>query len=143
MDEVDETLVDDDGVIEDPPAEKRELFYGSLDLFVQDYICVNHERRLGQSRRWCPKWWEHPEAVNILHSLWMSWEHKRVTDGPCAIAEWLTSFDYPLMEILWAGDGPFWSCSDETGHKEVTPHEGGLLPFEPAPPGLFPNYNEA
>jgi hypothetical protein len=125
---------DDEDAGKEPPA----LLYPDLATWVEDFLSMIYERPTISGRRtWCPQWWAHAEAVYRLQSLWLSWEHMRVNDGPVGAATWLVNYADPIMNVLFDPEGPFNGCTLERGHSEERPHEDGRLPCWPAPEGLF------
>ena len=61
---------------------------------------------------WCAQWWEHPEAVGRLHSVWLAYQAMSDTDSAGATApnEWHRDHLDPAMGQLRAPDGPFSGC---------------------------------
>lgn len=64
---------------------------------------------------WCPRWFEHPEALYVVEELWRSWETQRMVPG-VGEAIWLVNFFYPLMTKLTDATGGFHGCSAKKGH---------------------------
>lgn len=121
----------------EPGQEGQATYFTDLPDFVENYLTVVFEQELGQTRTWCPRWWEHDGAAMRLHALWMSWEQLRVQEPTLGMAMWLASYADPIMNVLLSPTGPFNRCSVERGHSEHRPHENGLLPYEAAPVDLF------
>ena len=49
---------------EDRAEHEPDLYYGSVDEFVREYLRHVYKRRIdGRHRCWAGKWWEHDEAV--------------------------------------------------------------------------------
>jgi len=59
-----------------------ELFYGSVEQFVNKKLAHQYKRVVGTRSdspfRWAPDWWNYPEAVSRLEALWRAWEHLRI-----------------------------------------------------------------
>lgn len=127
------------GEWEDAPVDDgaQGTYFANLPDFVENYLALVFEQELGQTRTWCPNWWEHDGAAMRLQALWMSWEQLRAQDPAMGMAVWLTSYADPIMNVLLSTTGPFNRCSVERGHNPQRPHEDGRLPCTPPPPGLF------
>lgn len=111
-----------------------ELFFATLDQFVQDQLVQLYRRSLeGRSRIWCPQWWRHAEAIARLEGLWRSWEHLRL-DPALGMSTWLRDHADPHMAVLTDPDGPLKGCSSDKGHsaRPLPP-----FPTDPPPAGLF------
>lgn len=112
-------------------AEPQNL-YDSVDAFVAGFLVQVYARKVDALKtgfRWCPKWWEHAEAVSRLEALWKAFEILRLDPGTGA-AVWWRDYCDPTMSALCDSDGAFRQCSP-TEHQ-VQPD----LPIE-APPGWF------
>ncbi|WP_344108013.1 DUF4913 domain-containing protein [Nocardiopsis rhodophaea] len=61
---------------------------------------------------WCANWWEHPEAVGRLHSVWLAYQAMSDTTeaGATAPHEWHRDHLDPAMAQLRTPDGPFAGC---------------------------------
>ena len=66
-----------DATPEPPP----ELYFGSTDEFVREFVCPVFRRNVGEAGRaeyrWSARWWESAEAVIRLEAMWRSWEQAR------------------------------------------------------------------
>ncbi len=109
-------------------AEPVEPFYPDLSCFVRHVIVGTLLHRLdGRTRTWCPQWWEHPEAVLRLETLWQTWESLRLQGG-LGMSAWLRDHaDYHLPMLL-DPDATFRGCTAERGHR---PRGGGVDWLEP------------
>jgi Domain of unknown function (DUF4913) len=110
-----------------------ELYYGSVDEFVHEFIVPVFGRRVGEraARRWCAEWWRSAEATIRLEALWRSWEHLRL-DPATGMSVWLRDHADHHLAVLWDPEGPFASSVDAA-------KPGDPLPYTAPPPGLFPN----
>lgn len=115
------------------------LYYGSVDEFVREFLCPLYRRRIAGDRangstsfRWDPQWWNHPEAVARLEALWRAWEHLR-QDPSLGLSVWFRDHADHHMPILLSQFGPFRSSD----HKAAP--DGGPLPYDPPPAGLYPD----
>ena len=128
----------DDLVLEEVPAgdvgELPPPRYATLDEFVQEFLLemlwIDVEV---SSRTWCPKWWNHPAAIVRLEALHRSFEHLRL-DPTTGISVWLRDHADYHMGLLTDPNGPFKGCSIKKGHDD---QRGRVIPFDPAPIGLF------
>ena len=130
-------LVDDEYQAAQGASESEAtLYYGSLDDFVREVIVQVFRRRVGEraARRWSAQWWRSPEAVLRLEALWRSWEHLRL-DPAVGMSIWLRDHADPHMNVLMDPDGAFATSTDAN-------RPGEPLPYEPAPPGLFPDVRQ-
>lgn len=114
-----------------------ELYYGSLDEFVREYLRHVYRRAInGRSRVWAARWWEYDEAVIRLEALWRSWEHLRL-DPSTGMSVWWRDHADHHMAVLMDPDGPF-AAADASAENNHT-RKGAPLPYEAPPPGLFPD----
>jgi hypothetical protein len=119
------------------PEQKPELRYRTLDAFVEAHMAVLYrrevtERNSGKKFRWCPRWWDHGEAVGRLEALWRAFEELRHGEG-AEMAQWWVTYADPMMGELMATDGPFAYCSLAKGHTTTL----AKLPTVAAPAGMF------
>ncbi|MFE2961975.1 DUF4913 domain-containing protein [Nocardia tengchongensis] len=122
----------------EPPRQKK---YPTLKAFVEDYVVHIYRREVSvmgseKTRRWCPCWWDHGEAISRLKDMWAAFEHLRLGETVEPASWWLVYFD-PMMERLFDPEGPFKYCSP-AGHTR----EMQALPVTPADPRLFPENEE-
>lgn len=101
----------------------HEFVSGSLSKLYARQVRDTHQAT------WCPEWWRHDEAVEVLELLRL---------GRLAIDDWLSWSDWwalharPHMAALLDMDGPFKFCSVHNGHKDML----DPLPCTPPPTGL-------
>ncbi|WP_123507796.1 DUF4913 domain-containing protein [Frondihabitans sp. PhB188] len=69
-----------------------------------------------QRVRWCPTWWEHPEAVERLKAAWLAYRMIDVSDDLAAVSEWWLHHWDPHRLILFHDMGPFANRDAERGH---------------------------
>jgi len=87
----------------------RPLIYEGVIEWV-DAVFVSLARR--RKGTWCPRWMQHPEALDRLTAMWRSWETIQA-DTPGQTEEWMRLvFDHHTPRLL-AGDGPFSHCTPE------------------------------
>lgn len=128
-------------VSEDPgPAPQQapsppELYFGSVDEFVREYLRNAYRRRIdGKSRVWAARWWEYDEAVIRLEALWRSWEYLRQEPSTGMSVWWRDHADHH-MSVLMDPQGPFYAADAASRENQET--KGGPLPYLAPPPGLF------
>lgn len=115
-----------------PPADLRT--FPTLESWVNDWFTVVFARYPGAGRRWCPLWWQHPEAVHRLKDLYWAWEVLRLKDD-LGMSVWLEQMDRQ-RDRLMADDGPFMNCSEDS--HQLPPR----LPVVPAPQGYWDGTND-
>lgn len=132
-DEFDEqgTAIDSAGEAAEP-----ELFYGSVDEFVREYLIKVYRRPVGAQggMKWSARWWEYPEALSRLDALWRAWEHLRLDPATGMSVWWRDHADHHMPALL-SPNGPF-AASDDQNKR------GESLPYEAPPAGLFPDMRE-
>jgi len=125
--------------IEDPatPGQAIEPCYPDVEAWVTDWLAQLYRRhtntkRSGAELAWCPKWWDHAEAIDRLESMWRAWEGARVSEDPAATAHWWLTVADPMLAVLLDADvGPFSACRRD-GHQELPP-----LSVAAVPPGWW------
>lgn len=92
--------------------------FTSVYEFVETHLVFLYARKLAhkQDRRWCPRWFEHPEAVSRLEALWRAYESLRLDPGTGMSVWWRDHADHH-MPALFAPDGAFEGCSVDRGHS--------------------------
>lgn len=114
-----------------------ELYYGSVDEFVREYLCVVYRRPInGNQLVWAADWWRYTEAVVRLEALWRSWEHLRL-DPATGMSVWLRDHADHHMAVLMDPRGPFAGAPVTDEKNRVS--KGKPLPYEPPPEGMFPD----
>lgn len=102
--------------------------FADVGVFVEQMIARRLPVNLVDRRDvyWCPRWFEHPEAVLRFTALWMTYEHLRVSEPATGLDTWLrVHADHHLPRLL-SERGPFGSC--QSGHRRTPP-----LPCAPFP----------
>jgi Domain of unknown function (DUF4913) len=101
------------------PAPRRREVYDSLDAWVSGYFVVVAARQHGvPGARWCPRWAEHPPAVERLRALWRAWEALHHDPGT-GMGTFLRDHLDHSLPLLLADHGPFAGCN--TDRHTVTP----------------------
>ncbi|WP_250444590.1 DUF4913 domain-containing protein [Actinotalea sp. C106] len=120
--------------VEEAAGEEPELYYGSVDEFVREYLRHVYKRRIdGRHRCWAGQWWRYDEAVIRLEALWRAWEHLR-QDPATGMSIWFRDHADHHMPALMDPDGPFAGATDG---EENTSKKGEPLPYVAPPEGLF------
>ena len=117
--------------------QEPELYFGSVDEFVREYLCKVYRRRVdgrGTQRVWAAEWWKYPEAAIRLEALWRSWEKLR-QDASTGMSVWWRDHADHHMAVLLDPSGPFGKATgDENSNAADEP-----LPYAPPPDGLYPD----
>lgn len=77
---------------------------------------------------WCPRWWEHPEALFRIELIHRAWEIAVTSENPQALSDWVLHTADPHVGVLLSPSGPFADCSwnERNGYKH--PHQPRPLP---------------
>lgn len=130
----------DDAPAEEEQEQPPELYYGSTDEFLREYLRHVYRRRIdGSNRAWAARWWEHGEAMIRLEALWRSWEHLRL-DPATGMSVWWRDHADHHMGVLMDPQGPFREA-DLLADENTT--RGGPLPYLEPPAGMFPDVRES
>jgi len=121
--------------------EPPEPAFTNLVDFVEKRIVVIYRRVTDSAtRRWCPEWWRHDEAVLRLFALWRAYEALRRDDQGLGLSQWWLQHADPHMRVLMAVDGPFELCKKQhrDGDADGNPDYGiPELPHVPADRAAF------
>ena len=116
---------------DDPP----QPVFPTVEAWVTEFLAPHIRRPRSKTWRWCPQWWQHPEALSRLEALWRSWEALRL-DGTTGMSVWWRDhLDPHLAALTDSTRSPFEPCSEHNGH--VTEHHP--LKVAPAPTGFWDN----
>ncbi|MFI5994364.1 DUF4913 domain-containing protein [Streptomyces sp. NPDC051362] len=106
-----------------------------LTLWVHHVLLPVYGREVTSGSPWCPRWWEHPEAVAQLHGLWLAWGDLTgpgsTMTGP---ASWHRDYLSSVMDTLRNPQGPFAGCKPGMHRPKETPTVAAMDPFAPPPP---------
>ncbi|MCX4737458.1 DUF4913 domain-containing protein [Streptomyces antibioticus] len=130
---------------EDEPSPPRFILYlrgpdyaetlRRLTLWTHRVLLPVYGREATSASPWCPRWWEHPEAVAQLHGLWLAWDE---LTGPGSEATgpavWHRDHLPSVMESLRDPQGPFAGCKPGTHRAKEAPAVDAADPFGPPPP---------
>ncbi|MFD9326763.1 DUF4913 domain-containing protein [Streptomyces sp. NPDC060065] len=128
-----------------PPAAPKFILYleppeygqvlRQLTLWVHHVLLPVYGREVTSMAPWCSRWWEHPEAVALMHGLWLAWGELTDTGSEAGMsgpASWHRDFLNPTMQNLRDPAGPFAGC--KPGHRpKETPAVDAADPFGPSP----------
>lgn len=115
-----------------------QLYYGSVDEFVREYLRNVYRRRIdARSRYWAAAWWRYDEAVIRLEALWRAWEHLRL-DPSTGMSVWWRDHADHHMAVLMDPAGPFSTADGEDDRNG----RGEPLPYVEPPSGMFPDVRE-
>ncbi|MET7701002.1 MULTISPECIES: DUF4913 domain-containing protein [unclassified Streptomyces] len=95
---------------------------GRLALWVSDLLLPVYGREVTSQQPWCPRWWEHLEAVARLHGLWLAWQE--LTDpaaGAAGPAVWHRDHLGPVLSELRSPSGPFAGCKAGSHRTKAAP----------------------
>jgi len=118
------------GALPTPRPPRPPLVFDNVEEWVAGMFAPRFARSIGGPVKWCPRWWDHPEAVLRLEALWRSWEVHRL-DTDRGIAVWLRDFLGGQLAALLDDAGTFAACTPEK-HSPRPP-----LPLTPAPAGYW------
>ncbi|MGP4104745.1 DUF4913 domain-containing protein [Nonomuraea sp. KM90] len=94
----------------DEPDLSREL--DLLKKWVADLLTPTYLHEPTPDHPWCPQWWDHDEAVALLHGIWLAWQ--KLTDPQsCDFTDpdrWHFDNLYPALDRLRAAGGPLQRC---------------------------------
>ncbi|OZD85321.1 hypothetical protein CH260_20465 [Rhodococcus sp. 05-2256-B2] len=138
--EFDKTTFDETGHDEIPSTDKEKpRRFPTFDAWFDAWFSAIVSRKLssspGKNQVFCPSWWEHPEVVVRLHSLWTAWESATAADddGAAMSGWWVHHADPQLRTMLDAEHGPMYRCSRDS-HQNTPALRNE---FVAAPPGWF------
>ncbi|MFH9606256.1 DUF4913 domain-containing protein [Streptomyces sp. NPDC017448] len=93
-----------------------------LVTWVHALLLPVYGRETTSAQPWCPRWWEHQEAVARLHGLWLAWQE--LTDpaaGPSGPALWHRDHLGAVMHELRGPSGPFAGCKEGSHRPKAAP----------------------
>lgn len=100
--------------------------------WMENFFLPTIETTQAPERVWCSQWWEHPEAVDRLCSLWVA--HVAVLKDPPALSDWWVRHFDPHMDRLTSHHGVFADCRGRHGpvklmNKDALPPQDWEVPF--------------
>ncbi|MGW2965221.1 DUF4913 domain-containing protein [Streptomyces sp. NPDC001220] len=134
-----------------PPAAPKFILYlqgpeygqalRQLTLWVHHVLLPVYGREVTSSAPWCSRWWEHPEAVAQMHSLWLAWGELTETGNSTGMngpAVWHRDYLATVMTNLRDPSGPFAGCKPGSHRVKETPAVDAVDPFGPPPESTAP-----
>ncbi|WP_229814084.1 DUF4913 domain-containing protein [Streptomyces thermoviolaceus] len=98
-----------------------------LTLWVDGLLLPVYGREVTSTAPWCPRWWEHLEAVAQLYGLWMAWQEMTGPGSPLSgPAAWHRDCLGPVMASLRDPAGPFAGCKPGS-HRAKEPPQSEQL----------------
>ena len=110
------------------PADQGDLDIDGLVLWVHAMITSMIARPLRGELVWCPRWWDHPEAVFRLEALRRAWVELAPEPG-AALSLWIRDHLDPCLRELLSPLGPFADCSASDRSRAHAAH----TPVPPLP----------
>jgi hypothetical protein len=94
------------------------------------------ERRASNTRRWCRRWYDHPEVVARFHVLHAAYRQAETTGSALDMSSWFVDHLDKHLDVIFSADGPFAGCSPQR-HSPVPGLEVGTTtaPHWPTDPG--------
>ena len=103
------------------PERNHEPTAAELVAFGHQWFSDVLERRASNNRRWCARWWEHPEVMTRVRVLCLSHRWVGTHGTPLDMSTWMLDHLDRHVDALQSSNGPFASCSPD----RHSPH-GGL-----------------
>jgi len=101
--------------------------FSSVYEFFEDHLSLLYARKwehAGKTRAWCPRWFEHAEAVSRLEAVWRAYESLRL-DPTLGMSVWWRDHLDPHMNALTNPEGPFEGCTTHEHRPRTT-----SMPYE-------------
>ena len=108
----------------DTPTDVTEIVdLDDTDLidWVHNHVAAVIARPLRGEHRWCPQWWEHPEALFRFTALHRAWTELAAEPG-AALSIWIRDHLDPCLRELMAPNGPFTDCNPPHRHHAADIH---------------------
>jgi hypothetical protein len=127
LDEILENLpVSETLEVANPDHVPDELAPVGLDLealidWVHHHVAAVIARPLRGEHRWCPRWWEHPEALFRFTALYHAWTELAGEPG-AALSIWIRDHLDPCLRELLAPAGPFTDCVQSERYRAIATH---------------------
>lgn len=127
---------DDDADDPDPPMpgdDTTTLDGDELIDWVHRCVTAVIARPLRGEIRWCPLWWEHPEAVFRFEALHRAWSELAPEPG-VAMSLWIRDHLDPCLRELFHPLGPFADCSHNERLRALNPDHAPVPTLPTATP---------
>lgn len=89
--------------------------------WVHQHVAAVIARPLRGEHKWCPQWWEHPEALFRFTALYQAWTELAGEPG-AALSIWIRDHLDPCLRELLAPAGPFTDCVQSERYRAVATH---------------------
>jgi hypothetical protein len=89
--------------------------------WVHQHVAAVVARPLRGELRWCPIWWEHPEAVFRFAALQRAWAELAPEPGS-AMSIWIRDHLDPCLRELLSPTGPFVDCIHDERYRTLNEH---------------------
>jgi hypothetical protein len=89
--------------------------------WVHRHVAAVTARPLRGEIKWCPLWWEHPEAVFRFEALRRAWTQLAPEAG-VGMSIWIRDHLDPCLRELLSPLGPFTDCSHNERFRTLTEH---------------------
>ncbi|MBW0107266.1 DUF4913 domain-containing protein [Pseudonocardia sp. KRD-182] len=89
--------------------------------WVHRHVAAVIARPLRGEIKWCPLWWEHPEAVFRFEALRRAWTQLAPEAG-VGMSIWIRDHLDPCLRELLSPLGPFADCSHNERFRTLTEH---------------------
>lgn len=115
------TEQDDDISQDDVADEDTGIDADRLIGWVHRHVAAVIARPLRGEIKWCPRWWEHPEAVFRFEALRRAWTQLAPEAG-VGMSVWIRDHLDPCLRELLSPLGPFADCSHNERFRTLTEH---------------------
>lgn len=101
----------------------RETEVTKLRLWMEQYLVPTWIYEASSDRPWCNQWHRHPDAVSVLHAVYLAWLELLDADrsGLAAPSTWIHQHLRPALDYLRAPTGPFSLCIRGTEIRHELP----------------------
>jgi len=89
--------------------------------WVHRHVAAVIARPLRGEVRWCPLWWEHPEALFRFEALRRAWTELAPEPG-IGMSVWIRDHLDPCLRELLSAQGPFADCGHNERFQSTTEH---------------------
>ncbi|OJY41596.1 DUF4913 domain-containing protein [Pseudonocardia sp. 73-21] len=89
--------------------------------WVHQHVAAVIARPLRGEYRWCPIWWEHPEAAFRFAALQRAWAELAPEPGS-AMSVWIRDHLDPCLRELLSPTGPFVDCIHDERYRTLNEH---------------------
>ncbi|MBW0092317.1 DUF4913 domain-containing protein [Pseudonocardia sp. KRD-184] len=103
------------------PDEDTGIDADRLIGWVHRHVAAVIARPLRGEIKWCPLWWEHPEAVFRFEALRRAWTQLAPEAG-VGMSVWIRDHLDPCLRELLSPLGPFADCSHNERFRTLTEH---------------------